>query len=294
LYRIISQSVRVFFYCNFFIAFGAASLVYSTVYVLQFSPIPHWFASLVFCCTMNIYTFHYYLKRLKEENDERLNWYRKYKYIIQLLLVAGFIAIVVLVIRHSPILFSKKNIVWTIAIPLLSLAYSFPFLPGNKALRHIGWLKLPVLSIVWSFCAVWLPVFYSGNSYKSSQVFVLFFDSLVFIMALCILFNVRDYAEDKQDNVITPAVALGPSVILNKGKWLVAGLNVLTAIFLIRAFHFSNPIQIAAVLLPVGLVFILFQYFRFDRSEMQFVFLHDGLMPIKALLLIFAALLNAH
>ena len=107
------------------------------------------------------------------------------------------------------------------------------------------------------------------------------------------LFNVRDYAEDKQDKIITPAVALGPSVILNRGKWLICGLNVITVSLLIKTFHFFNLIQIAAVVLPVVFVFLLFQYFRFDRSEMQFVFLHDGLMPVKALLLIFAALLNA-
>jgi hypothetical protein len=182
---------------------------------------------------------------------------------------------------------------WTMGVPLLSLAYSFPFLPGGKALRHIGWLKLPLLSLVWSFTVVWLPVFYSGNPFDRSQVMILFIDSLFFIMGLCMLFNVRDYEEDKLDKVITPAVALGPPVILGKGKWVIGGLNIITAMLMINVFHFSNPVQIAAVMLPVVFVFILFQTFRFDRSEMQFAFLHDGLMPVKALLLIFAALLNA-
>jgi 1,4-dihydroxy-2-naphthoate octaprenyltransferase len=289
----VSKIISVFFYCNFFIAGCAASLVYSTSFLLRLSPIPHWFAALVFCSTLNIYSFHYYRKSLKTENDERLNWYRKYKYIIQALLLSGSIAVVILVINHWRILFSEKNLPWTLAIPLLSLAYSFPFLPGNKALRHIGWLKLPLLSIVWSFTAVWLPVFYSGNAFKTSQVLVVFFDWLFFIMALCMLFNVRDYKEDKKENIITPAVSLGPTFILKTGKWLICKLNLVMFIWLIFTFNFFNPIQILAVFLPVVFLFYLFESFRFDRSEMQFVFLHDGLMPIKALLLIFAALLNA-
>jgi hypothetical protein len=284
-----TQAVSIFFYYNFFIAFCAASLVYETVYLFQLTSKTHWFAWLVFFCTMNIYTFHYYLKSLKTEDDSRLNWYRKYKFIILLLLLTGCIAIGYLIITHFGILFSGRNIVWTLAIPLLSLAYSFPFLPGGKALRHFGWLKLPLLSFVWSFTTVLLPAFYAdGIHINSSQVWVLFFDRLIFIMALCMLFNVRDYEEDKVAGIITPVVALGPQAILSRGKWLMCLLNMITAILLVRQFHFHTPFQYAAVLLPVVLLYLLFHFFKPGRSEIQFVYLHDGLMPVKALLLIFA------
>lgn len=287
-----TQAVSVFFYCNFFIALCAASLVYGTIYLLQPGVQAHWFAWLVFFCTMNIYSFHYYLKSLKPEEDNRLNWYRKYKFIILFLMLIGCIAIGYLIITHFEILFSGKNIAWTLAIPLLSLAYSFPFLPGGKALRHIGWLKLPLLSFVWSFTTVLLPAFYAeGIHTNSSQVWILFFDRLVFIMGLCMLFNVRDYEEDKAAGIVTPVVALGQQIILSKGKWLICLLNIATAILMIREFYFHSVLQYAAVLLPIVLLYLLFHFFRPGRSEMQFVYLHDGLMPVKALLLIFAAVL---
>ena len=107
------------------------------------------------------------------------------------------------------------------------------------------------------------------------------------------LFNVRDYEEDKEAGIITPVVSFGPHAILTKGKWLICLLNVITAILLIRSFHFSLLIQYIAVLIPAILLYLLFQFFRPRRSEMQFVYLHDGLMPFKALLLIFATILNA-
>ena len=290
--KVFIQAISVFFYCNFFIALCATSLVYETIYLLHLGSQVHWFAWLVFFCTMNIYTFHYYLKSLKPEQDKRLNWYRKYKFVTWFLMLTGCVAIGYLIITHFEILFSSRNIAWTLAIPLLSLAYSFPFLPGGKALRHVGWLKLPLLGLVWSLTSVLLPAFYTEDIRTgSSQVWILFFDRLVFILALCMLFNVRDYEEDKAAGIITPVVALGPQVILTKGKWQICLLNVITAILLIQSFHFSSPIQYAAVLIPLILLYLLFQFFRSDRSEMQFVYLHDGLMPVKALLLIFAAVL---
>jgi 1,4-dihydroxy-2-naphthoate octaprenyltransferase len=136
-----------------------------------------------------------------------------------------------------------------------------------------------------------LPAFYTeGIHIARWQVWILFFDQLVFILALCMLFNVRDYEEDKAAGIITPVVALSPQIILTKGKWLICLLNVITGILLIQTFHFNSPIQYAAVLIPAILLYLLFQFFRPERSEMQFVYLHDGLMPVKALLLIFAVI----
>jgi 1,4-dihydroxy-2-naphthoate octaprenyltransferase len=289
--KIFSQAALVFFYCNFFIALCAASLVYETVFLLHLSKRGHWFALLVFVCTLNIYTFHYYLKSRSAEADPRLDWYRKNKLIILLLLAAGGLAIVSLIHMHSATLFNVQNLLWTLVIPALSIAYSFPFLPGGRALRHTGWLKLPLLSLVWSFTTVFLPVLYDEKiSVATSQLWILFINRILLITALAMLFNVRDYTEDKKAGIRTPAVLLGPAVILSRGKWLFCLLNLAAAILLIQSFHFKAVHQYAAVLLPVILLFLLFHYFRFDRSEPVFVCLYDGLMPFKALLLIFAAL----
>ena len=288
-----SQAVSVFFYCNFFIAACAAVLIYETSYLFHLLPVTQWFIWLAFFCTINVYTFHYYLKCFKPVDDDRINWYRNHRSLIGLLLFIGSCAIACLVITHYSVLFSRENLLWTLLIPLLSIAYSFPFLPGGKALRHYGWLKLPLLSFVWSFTTVSLPVLYSGNDHiDQTQVQVLFINRFLFVMALCVLFNLRDYEEDKADKVMTPAVLLGPAKILSAGKWVLSILNLIAGILLIRAFHFQSPLLYVAVIIPVVLLFLLFQFFSFTKTEMQFLFLNDGLMPVKALLLIFAATIS--
>ncbi len=284
------NAFSAFFYCNFFIAFCAASLVYETGILLHLFPGTHWYAVLVFWCTLNIYTFHYYIKSRKPYIDKRLQWYREHKTLILSLLFSGGFVITYLIISHFNILFSGRNIFWSFLIPVLSIAYSFPFLANGKALRHIGWLKLPLLSFVWSFTTVLLPVFFSETStINQSQIFVLFVNRFVFIMALAMLFNVRDYEEDKKDKVITPVVAYGQEKVLLYGKWLMTFINLITALLVCRYFNFHFTIQYVAVIIPVVLLFLLFHYFRFSRNEIEFSILHDGLMPVKALLLIFAA-----
>jgi hypothetical protein len=285
----ISPAFTVFFYCNFFIAGCAAALIYETIHLLKLFPGTEWFIWLAFFCTVNIYTFHYYLKSLKPGDDDRLIWYRTHKHWIRFLLFAGSCVISYLVFIHFKILFGYQNIIWTLLIPLLSLTYSLPILPGGRALRHVGWLKLPLLSFVWSFTTVLLPIFYSEKKMVDDiEVQAIFINRLFFVMALCVLFNVRDYEEDKNDNVMTPAVVLGPEKILTYGKWILTIVNIATAVLLIRVFKFQTVFEHIAIAVPVVLLFLLFQFFSFKKSEIEFLILNDGLMPVKALLLIFA------
>jgi 4-hydroxybenzoate polyprenyltransferase len=219
-----------------------------------------------------------------------MQWYRENKVLILSLLISVSFLITFLIISHFSVLFSKNNIFWSLLIPVLSIAYSFPFLPGGKALRHIGWLKLPLLSFVWSFATVVLPVFYSDLSTMSQpQILALFANRFFFIMALAMLFNVRDYEEDKKDKVVTPAVAFGPQKILFYGKGLMLFINIITGLLVCRYFNLYFTLQYIAVIIPVLFLFLLFHFFRFSRNEIEFSILHDGLIPVKALLLIFAA-----
>jgi 4-hydroxybenzoate polyprenyltransferase len=283
------QLTAAFFYYNFFIAACAASLVIETAHLFKLLPGIYWFALLVFCCTANIYTFHYYQKIPKQKQDERTELYRKNKNLVIFLLVAGCITISFLLITHRNVLFTAKTIFWILLIPIISIGYSFPFLPGKKSLRHIGWLKLPLLSFVWSFTTVMLPALFSENKeINPAQLWILFFHRFFFIATLAVLFNIRDYDEDKRDGVITPAVKLGPAKILFAGKWLMSMLNLAMSILLCRFFNLHSPLQYAAVLIPVIVLFCFFHFFRPAKNELQFSFLHDGLIPVKVLLLIFA------
>lgn len=205
------------------------------------------------------------------------------------------------VIYHYPSIFEKngqfnyRNLAWFIIIPLLALGYSYPLNPWNKkSLRQIGWLKMASLSFIWSFTTVVLPVLMlpsaTTRSVDNIYVVILFIHRFFFIAALSLLFNINDYDEDKKDDIKTIAVLIGPLKSLRYGKWLMTFLNIVAAFLLLYYFELLNPVYFAALLLPVILLFLLYHRFSASKNEAIFVIRYDGLMIVKALLLIFALL----
>lgn len=288
-------------YSNLFIAACALALTIETFYLLHLSSFLYWYLFLIFLCTAFVYSLHYFVKSKKDKTGSRLEWCRKNRQILPIVILVSFMLIAGTVIYHYPSIFEKNgrfnyfNLAWFIIIPLLALGYSYPLNPWNKkSLRQIGWLKMASLSFIWSFTTVVLPVLmfptantgYAGNNY----VVILFIHRFFFIAALSLLFNINDYAEDKKDGIKTIAVLIGPLKSLRYGKWVMTVLNVAAAFLLLYYFELLHPIYFAALLLPVVLLFLLFHRFLALKDEALFVIRYDGLMIVKALLLIFAVL----
>lgn len=195
--------------------------------------------------------------------------------------------------------FNYSNLAWFIFIPLLAMGYSYPLIPWNKkSLRQVGWLKMASLSFIWSFTTVVLPLLMhpAQNECESTTalISVLFIHRFFFIASLGFLFNINDHEEDKQDGINTIAVILGPRKSLQNGKWIVLILNTATSLILWYYLNIQQVIYIIVLLIPVSLLFLLYHRFSEQKDEVGFVILYDGLMILKALLLIFAVLTFSH
>lgn len=288
-------------YSNLFIAACAFILTLETFVLFGLPSSLNWYLLLIFLCTVFVYSLHYFVKSKKEKTDHRLEWCRKNKKLLLAIIVLSFIFIAGGVSWHYKMIFIKdghfnyKNLAWFIVIPLLALAYSYPLTPWNKkSLRQIGWLKMASLSFIWSFTTVVLPLLMLPDSsyakMSNSNLLSLFFHRLIFIASLGFLFNINDYEEDKKDGIKTIAVLLGPEKSLQRGKWIVLLLNIAMSLLLWYYFDLRSLAFISAMLIPVLFLFVVYQTFSFQKDEASFVIRHDGLMILKALLLIFAVL----
>ncbi|MEQ1677912.1 MAG: UbiA family prenyltransferase [Chitinophagaceae bacterium] len=285
-------------YSNLFIAVCALALTVETFVLLQLPQSVNWYAPLLFCCTLFVYCLHYWAKSKKDKTDSRLEWCRKNKMLLLVFLSASALIISAIVIYHRNDIFYRdgvfnyKNLALFILIPLLALGYSHPLTPWNKkGLRQVGWLKLVSLSFTWGFTTTLLPVWMllPGNM-NSFQLAILFLHRFFFIASLCVLFNINDHEEDKKDGVRTIAVSAGPEKSLRYGKWFTLFINSVMAVLLLCYFKLNQPVFFIALLLPVVLVFWLYHRFMASKEEALFVLQHDGMMIVKALLLIFALL----
>lgn len=293
------QLLPFLIYSNIFIATCALVLTWETFYLLQLPLSLNWYLLLMFLCTLFVYSLHYFVKSNKPKNDSRLAWCRKNKKLLSAIIFLSFILIAGGVAWHYRSIFligekfNYRNLAWFIIIPLLSLGYSYPLNPWNKkSLRQNGWLKMISLSFIWSFTTVVLPVLmWPGENVTGTiQLPVLFFHRAFFIAALSVLFNIHDHEEDKKDGIKTLAVLLGPHKSLQYGKWVMLLMNIVMVFLLIYFFTLNQPVFFAVLLIPVVLLFLLYQYFSPRQDEVIFAIRNDGLMIVKALLLIFAIL----
>ena len=228
-----------------------------------------------------------------------MDWCRKNRKFLLVIILLSFMLIIGGVVYHYKSIFETgnhfnyRNLAWFILIPVLALGYSYPLNPWNKkSLRQIGWLKMVSLSFIWSFTTVVLPLLmlpeeataFTDNIY----VVIVFIHRFFFIAALSFLFNINDYKEDKLDEIKTIAVLIGPAKSLLYGKWLMTVLNIVAVFLLLYYFEINSPVFYAALIIPVILLFILYHRFSPMKNEAIFAIRNDGLMIVKALLLIFA------
>lgn len=291
--------IRFIVYSNIFIGLCAVALAAETFYLLQLPASLQWYLLLLFWCTVFVYSLHYYVKLHKEKKDSRLVWCHQHRSLLLSAVVISALLIAGGVLYHFNAIFFKEgrlnysNLAWFIIIPLVALAYSHPvFLFNKKTLRQVGWLKMVSLSFIWSFTTTLLPVLMLADNKQipGYPLLVLFIHRFFFMASLCVLFNIHDYEEDKADGVLTIAVQLGPEYTLRKGKWLSLLLGILSTAWLLLVFHLNHPFVYAATLIPLFLVFMAWHRFRRPREEAFFVLQYDGLMIVKAMLLIFALL----
>ena len=290
---------RSVIYSNVFIALCALALTYESFLLLHLPSSLNWYLLLIFLCTIFVYCLHYFVKLRKNKTDDRLQWCRQNKKLLLWLIILSFIFIVGDVIYHfhsifgPPGHFNYSNLTWFIVIPVLALGYSYPLIPRNKkSLRQIGWLKMASLSFTWSFTTVALPVLMlpdKGDLYTRNYfVPVLFIYRFVFIAALSFLFNIRDREEDSRDGIKTLAVILGQGRSLSYGKWIMSILNIVFTYLFLWCFELQDTVHYVATFTPVVLLFFLYHKFSPMNNEAAFALRNDGLMLVKALLLIFA------
>jgi 4-hydroxybenzoate polyprenyltransferase len=288
-------------YSNLFIASCALLLTIETFCLLHLPASMNWYLLLMFLSALFVYSLHYFVKSKKEKTDSRLDWCRKNDKLLLTIIVCSFIFIAGGILWHYQSIFMKTghfnyvNLTWFIIISGVAFGYSYPLNPWNKkSLRQVGWLKMASLSFTWSFTTTVLPVLLLPEQLYShpgnNQMVALFLHRFFFIAALSFLFNINDYEEDIKDGIKTIAVLLGPGKSIQYGKWIMCLANAGTAALLLYIFHMNHPVYYAALLLPVVLLFLLYQRFTSQKDELAFVIRNDGLMIVKALLLIFAVL----
>lgn len=244
---------------------------------------------------MAFYTIAYISEQTAAINNPRSSWYRqqhqqiKTQQLLAILLVLSFLVFVL--VKHSTALIaaSLKEFFWWLIFPVAgSLYYGFNgSLGGKNTLRQIGWLKPFVIGFCWAGVVTVYPVLFYNLSHQlpfsiEPVLLRLFIKNLMFIAVLCIMFDIKDYAVDHNQQVKTFVVQKGLRVTIFA---IIIPLCLLgLGSFLLLAWQQHFPL-LRIVLNTVPFICLLVVAFLLQQRRSIFFYLLviDGLMLVKAL-----------
>lgn len=202
---------RFLIYGNFWISSLAVFMYLETCLLYDLKPHVN-LAFGIFCFTLFAYTYHRLVRiRSFSENQgsERQIWIREHA---PILAWVSFIALAC----ASWILFPNINrllLIKCIPFLLLTLVYVFPW-PKKSAgwlgFRNIPYLKVFLISAVWTFSTLVFPFLFEDPKWEPDQgQWMGIFLRGLFFMAVTLPFDIRDMHQDKQNNIKTFASLLG-------------------------------------------------------------------------------------
>ncbi len=253
-------------YSNVFISICAASVVWYTHLVFK-EELHAGILWITFGCTFVLYnTQQLFLSFLTvRKTSEYEKWLSKNALLLALMAAVAISEI-------YPLFTSTLRFLLTYAAAAaISLLYFLPF----SNLRAIPFLKSFIIGIVWVFICVMAPI----DTAKFDMQNTFFWTSqLLFITALCVLFNIRDMEHDHKAGTYTVPVLYGASMAKIFTVLLLSGYAVLSYLAIPR-------MEGLCVTLIVFLASCLFTWGSSSKKH-SFYYLYgvDGLILLQSIL----------
>ena len=225
--------VNTIIHTNISLAVAAVLLTVSAQIQLGLKPDWHPYLFLVFVATLIKYNRHRLAilfapdEAIHSGKHELIRKNRKKFYFAALVLGIGFVIATIS---------TKKEVLLTfLLLGFLTLFYSGPgfgMKKSNFKLREIPYLKIFLITAVWSVSTLLLPVIQDNGEIFSTQVLLLFSERFFFIFAIAIQFDIRDTQADHRAGLKTIPLLIG------QNKAIILSYLSLSAGFLVSVFHY--------------------------------------------------------
>ncbi len=220
---------------NLYISLAAVFLTLETQVQLGMEPQLHPYLFIIFFATIFEYNVHRLITIINNPaalEDPKHSWVKKN-------LKAFYTLVAVSVIGFLVAAFLAKKIVLLTLLPIgvITLFYSLPVFKTKKMifrLREIPFLKIFMISFVWSASTILLPILQSGNSYDRWHIATMLLERFIFVFAITIPFDIRDMKADENAGLQTIPIIIG-----EKRSMMVANTYIILFL-IICAFHYYN------------------------------------------------------
>ncbi len=284
------------FFGNYFYGLCAVALSIEAGLQQQYGINDYSFYVLLFLCTILYYTKAYTKSQYIVTNQNlRAIWYQQHHKSIK---ITQIIFIVLLLLMVLNLFFQNIKNLLELHLHEIILLFIFPLVgwlyyglenkPNTKLqLRRIGWLKPFIIGFCWAGVVTVYPIIYfqmcRGQHFEPNFISLLLFTkNFMFVSVLSIMFDIKDYASDFNQELKTFVVKYGLRKTI---FFIIVPLTLLGLIsFLTYAFsqHFSFG-KIALNLIPFVLILIVANSLQKRQSIFYYLVVIDGLMLLKGI-----------
>ena len=269
---------RFFIYSNLFIAACAVLMVNQTYDLLLHSSNDKYYLGFAFSATICSYSFHWYLTSQSLVESPRIEWLKRRRVFHLILFFVGLAGSLVFFFYLLP------RWHWLLLSAVITFLYSAPKIPHPwfRALRKVAIGKTIFLAFVWMYVTTVLPVIISGNRF-TIPIILFSVNRFFFIYAICIMFDFRDRADDKEIGIRSMVTSFSEKGV-DRLFFTSLLISVVSTIFLLK-YNFSMA-SIVFLLIPCIIAALIYDYAKKNFSDYLYYFVIDGLMMFSALLMV--------
>jgi 4-hydroxybenzoate polyprenyltransferase len=291
-----AKIIRFIFFGNYFIGFLAVALTIEATLQLQvpFNSLAYY--ALIFCAPIAYYT-HAYMGNLKltTSSNPRVGWYIKHKTFLKwsqrILTVSSLAIFLYLFFANFYSIFHLPLGYWIIVFAILGVGILYyGLLPAyffNLNLRNTGWLKPFIIGFMWACTANVLPLIVlkieHGNDFPAEILWVwLFMKNWMFCTVNAIMFDIKDYAIDANQELKTFVVQVGIRKTILFILILLLLVGMLSLVVFTSYQHFP-VLAIVINLIPFLLTLLVAFSMQHRKQILYYLIVIDGLILVKAL-----------
>lgn len=295
------KPVELFFYGNYFYGICAVAQAIETTLQLGF-PLNHFnYYFITFIATVFYYNYPYVRKYAAADTDSRTVWYREHQSFIRwnqfFFTLFLLFALFVFLYHYMHVLQHMTVLHWLLVFvfPLIAaMYYGLNFFSIKYNLRSIGWLKPFIIGFTWAGMVAVYPILFYDIIHEQPYTFtslgcLLFLKNLMFISVLGMMFDIKDYADDRIKHLNTFVVRIGLRKTIVYILIPLPLLGLLTFLSYATLHHF-HLLKMVLIMIPFFLLVAAAYSLRKRRTLLYYLIVIDGLMIVKAVFGILAML----
>lgn len=291
----LKKTAEFLLFGNYYLALCIVASCAETLVRLGLQPAGYGFLTIIFFATVVYYT-HAYIARTSFVNltNRRSTWYFNHKktIVFSQLFYTVLIAVLLIIFKvkytHT-FIFVHLNM-WVVGsvFPIIALLYygTIRTKTSRFNLRRLGWLKPFVIAFVASGAICYFPVLFAQLSTLHTVVvphfFLYFLSCFFFTLVIAIMFDIKDYAADDNQQLRTFVVKFGirKTILFILLPLTFCGLITACCYMIFKDYSFS---QIIINAIPYLLEGTLVLSLRHRKKIVYYLAVIDGLLLVKAM-----------